>query len=937
MFKKYLAGAILFVLIWSGLTAQHFGGFPPSVQWRQINSPVARVIFPAGLDSSARRIAGIETALDQYTLGSIGPKKKKIDIVLHPTTTISNGYVSLGPFRSEFYLTPAQNNFELGSLRWQDLLALHEYRHVQQYNNFNVGLSHAFRIVFGQEGQEFANAIAIPNWFWEGDAVYQETLVSAQGRGRLPYFFDGYRALWLAGKQYSYMKLRNGSLRDFTLDHYKLGYMLVAYGREKYGEAFWKNVTHDAASFKGLFYPLQHAIKKYSQRSFTDFTADAFNYFRQPLHYPDTTTTHKTHFIADQEFPAYTDSGRIVFMQTSYKQLPAFIEKQGAEERRIRVRDASLDNHFSYRHGKIVYASYRPAARWGWNDYSELQVLDIASGRQVTLTHQSKYFSPDMSEDGTRIIAVDVQPNQPAALHVLDAATGFLIKRLPNPDSLFYSYPVFTDDNQVVVTVRQPSGSMALALVNTERGELEYLMRSGLHVLGRPTVQHDTVYFSAADHGYDHLFALTLKDKKLFALDPAAAGIGIYQPAVNNGQLMFTSFTANGFRLQQTPAGEVHWSLVEEAKWSQPLDTFGIEFSGNKAAGLLPQLPPSNGEIKPYPKTTGLFNFHSLLPYGNDPDYSVSLVGNNVLNTMETELSFLYNRNEQFKQAGASIRYSGWYPYVNIGANYIFDRRDFLTGGRTLYWNESQANAGLSLPLNLSKGRSITRLTMGSDYVFKHLSYQGKYKDSFATRQLGYFNGYLTFSHQLQQARQQIYPRFAQVISVSYRTALHSVTANQFLAAATFYFPGIALTHNLVVNLAFQHRDTLNQYRYSNSFPFARGYEAPNLRNMFKWGVNYHFPVCYPDWGFGNIVYFQRIRLNGFYDYTTGIVPYSNGLRINTRFRSTGGEIYFDTKWWNELPLNIGFRYSRLLDRDLYGGAGANRFEFIVPINLFQR
>jgi hypothetical protein len=36
--------------------------------------------------------------------------------VLQNQTTISNAYVGLGPFRSEFFLTPAQNSFELGSL-----------------------------------------------------------------------------------------------------------------------------------------------------------------------------------------------------------------------------------------------------------------------------------------------------------------------------------------------------------------------------------------------------------------------------------------------------------------------------------------------------------------------------------------------------------------------------------------------------------------------------------------------------------------------------------------------------------------------------------------------------------------------------------------------------------------------------------------------------
>ncbi len=58
------------------------------------------------------------------------------------------------------------------------------------------------------------------------------------------------------------MKLRNGSFRDYTPDHYPLGYMLVAYGREKYGMDFWRKTAVEAAAFKGLFYPLQKSIQR---------------------------------------------------------------------------------------------------------------------------------------------------------------------------------------------------------------------------------------------------------------------------------------------------------------------------------------------------------------------------------------------------------------------------------------------------------------------------------------------------------------------------------------------------------------------------------------------------------------------------------------------------------------------------------------------------
>ncbi len=259
--------------------AQVFGGTPPSVRWKVVHSIPANIIYPPGLDSEAREVAFLVSALSKTTLSTIGNQQKPIDIVFHNLTTISNGYVQLAPFRSEFQLTPEQNSFDLGSLPWHQMLAIHEYRHVQQYNNFRVGLSKAFYILFGQDGLAFANSLSVPDWFFEGDAVFQETLVSQQGRGRLPLFLTGFEALWVSQKNYSWMKLRNGSYRDYTPNWYPLGYMMVAYGREEYGPDFWDKTAREAAAFKGFFYPLQKAIKRNAGISFDSFHTQAFRLF----------------------------------------------------------------------------------------------------------------------------------------------------------------------------------------------------------------------------------------------------------------------------------------------------------------------------------------------------------------------------------------------------------------------------------------------------------------------------------------------------------------------------------------------------------------------------------------------------------------------------------------------------------------------------------
>src|ERR1700760_4651365 len=93
--------------------AQQFGGNPPSIKWNQVNTPAAKVIFPKGMDSAALRVADIVQRMNSVIQPTIGYKQRQVSILLQNQTTISNAYVGLAPFRSEFYLTPDQNSFEI--------------------------------------------------------------------------------------------------------------------------------------------------------------------------------------------------------------------------------------------------------------------------------------------------------------------------------------------------------------------------------------------------------------------------------------------------------------------------------------------------------------------------------------------------------------------------------------------------------------------------------------------------------------------------------------------------------------------------------------------------------------------------------------------------------------------------------------------------------
>jgi len=297
-------------------------------------------------------------------------------------------------------------------------------------------------------------------------------------------------------------------------------------------------------------------------------------------------------------------------------------------------------------------------------------------------------------------------------------------------------------------------------------------------------------------------------------------------------------------------------------------------------------------------------------------------------------LSFTYNRDEGYKELGFEAIYGAWFPYVTGGADYYFSRRGFYNGNN-IYWNETDVYAGFELPLNFSEGKNFTSLQAGTNVYYTGVDFRQPYQRMFANTSYTYLNYYLDFSNSIQQAKQNIYPRLGQSIIFQYNSAVTGAPSEQFLANASFYFPGFSINHNTVLNFAYQQQNRGDVIDFPNNFPFSRGYTAEDLDNMYKAGINYNFPVCYPDAGFGDFFYLQRVRANAFYDYTYATDFYNNGMQFKGTFQSTGIEIYFDSEFFNQELISFGFRYSRLLDPDIFGGTGRNRFEIIVPITVF--
>ncbi len=933
MRKLLTAAALLLFCVYA--QSQQFGGNPPSLKWKQINTDTARVIFPVGLDSQAIRVASIVHYLAAHKPVSLGDQLRKINIVLQNQTTVANGYVNLGPFRSEYFLTPALNNLKEGSIPWADQLAVHEYRHVQQFNNFNYGLSKFMKFLAGEDGYSLAINAAIPDWFYEGDAVFNETVMTHQGRGRLPHFLNAYPALWQAGKKYSWMKLRNGSLKDYIPNHYYLGYLFVNYGREKYGADFWTKVTHDASAFKGLFYPFQNAIKKYAGIDYKTFREQVLDFYKTK----STPATSKDeyvfpvnqHYVTSYYFPYSMGNDSLVYLKTSYRHRPAFYIKDKHGEHLLKVRDISIDEQFSYRNGKIVYAAYETDPRWSWRDYSVIKLLDVQTRQEQTLTHKTKYFTPDISQDGSKLAAVQISTDGRSELHILDITSGGLLRSFHSSDINLFTDPKFIDDNNLVTAVRLNDGKMALALAEISTGNLIRLTTPSFNVLGYPCVYNNIIFFTASYSGNDDVYALKMSEHKIFRVTEGP--LGNYYVNAANGKLTWSVFTAEGYQLKQTDLKDLTWKEVSEAGSETLAEKFPVTQTSEMGDILLNKMPDREFNVKDYKKGTRLLNFHSWRPYYSDPEFTYSLYGENILNTLETELYYLYNKDEKTSAVGFNALYGAWYPYLSLGSEFTFDRQT-ETGNKTRHWNQLDSRVGLILPLHFTSGQTFKNFTIGSYYVLRNEYNKGFFKDSIGATSFSYLLHTLSWSQQIQTALQHAYPRFAYTFIVNHRHAITRYTGYQFIANGSLYLPGFLSTHNIIITGSFQQRDTLGQVVFANRFAYSRGYTGRYFSRMWRLSSNYHLPILYPDWGFGNILYLQRVRLNAFYDFTK---VYSRDKTETRDQRSVGAEIFVDTQWWNQYPLTFGFRVSRLLDPDQFNGFKGTVYEFVMPVSIFPK
>jgi hypothetical protein len=942
----------------------------PYIKWYQLNTTNFRILYPKGFDAQAQRVANTLETIREPEAKSMGVLPKKISVILQNQSSLSNGFVTLAPKRSEFYTMPSQNYNFAGNNDWLNLLSSHEYRHMVQFQRSITGFNKAVWYVFGQRAVAGLGFAAAPQWFWEGDAVATETAFTKSGRGRIPNFDMLFRTNIMEGRTFNYHKQYLRSYKNNIPNHYVLGYNMVSYLRKKTGDPLiWEKVTGRSWRWPFIPFAFSNALKKetgmYVKDLYEEMASERKKDYEKAVSELKLTsfesiTRRKSTAYTDYFFPQELENGKILVTKSGIGDIEQLVvlSPDGKEEDRYVqgvINDAGM---LSASNQRVVWNEFRYDPRWLVHTYSVIKGYDFGTGESKVISRQSRYSGAALSPDGYRVATVETTPDYKIQLVILDYFSGKILGTLPNPDNDLLAMPRWTPDGKSVVTLRTNAKGKTITRFEIAQGISTDLIPFSEENIGYPVPFQNLVLYNSPFSGIDNIYAVNVDTGE--RLQVTSSKYGAYNPSLSrDGKTIFyNDQTRDGLDVVKMPFDPAGWKKVEAAPISSnSLYQHLVEQEANP--NLLQNIPQTQYRSKRYRRAQGMINPHSWGPYFTNSLTSVSLgiSSQDILSTTSLDAGYVYDINERTGSWQASASYQGFYPILDVKVaqsnrsvnegdinTYVITGVDttILTRNLTFQWQEQTAEAGLRVPLVTTTSKFIGNFSFGNSvgvthvYNFRNSINDLRYvpavvKDGKNILYYPFFNyvgnGNLIYNHfsmsgyrLLKQSRRDIYSKWGQSFFMDYYNTPYGgdYSGGQFSIYGVGYFPGLMKHHSIWGYYAYENSQIprvslatgqgLDTYTFRNQIPLPRGQAVSRFQNFYSMSVNYTLPLWYPDIALGPLVNFQRLRANVFYDYGYGNSPDFGASR---KYISIGTEVKVDINVMRFLPqFNVGFRYS---------------------------
>jgi hypothetical protein len=511
---------ILLFFIVSGSNAQYYssGQDPASIHWQQINTPNFQVIYPMGYEFTANYVANVLEYASRLDTISLSANPKKIPIILHNRTAISNAEVAWAPRRMEFYTIPPQDTY---GQEWFQQLALHEYRHVIQMSKLNQGLTKVLTYIFGEQATAAVFGLYVPFWFIEGDAVVAETALSETGRGRTPAFTMPLRAQVLEKGKYKYDEAVFGSFKTFTPNRYILGYNLVAQARKDYGIEIWNHTLDKVGRRSWMVVPFSEGGKDISGLNKTGLyraSMDSlqFAWERQALETPTggfaPVPIPAKKIFTDYIRPFYTEDGSIVAEKKALDDIARFVEiDSDGNESILFTPGYFYTGSLTYANGLMAWVEREFDTRWQNRNYAVIKTFDTKTREVRKLTLKTRYFAPSFSRDAKKLVVVEVTEENQYHLVILDVESGKTIRKISTAENFFLTHPTWSDDGRKIVSILVGDEGKCIVLFDVETGSMDYLTEFGFAEISKPVMRSEQVLFVGSWSGVDDLYLLNAR------------------------------------------------------------------------------------------------------------------------------------------------------------------------------------------------------------------------------------------------------------------------------------------------------------------------------------------------------------------------------------------------------------------------------------------
>jgi hypothetical protein len=902
---------------------------PASLRWRQMNSGHFRVVYPAGNDSMASHLTSLLEKSQQFA--GFNSHTGKFPVLLHTTSVVSNGYVTWAPRRMELIAVPPQDGY---AQDWFSQLTLHEYRHVEQLSRLHQGFTAALSVVTGEIATGGVSSL-IPAWFYEGDAVVNETRHSQSGRGRVASFEMPLRTHLLEQEKFSYNKAFFGSFRDFVPSPYVYGYHMISYGNALYGDSLWLEALRYTARNPYFIWPVAFYLRKNTGMYKTGLyhqTMDSikalYNKQEKQFNYSiySRLLVRPRRAYTSYSLPLDAGNGNVVALKTGLDNPAWFVAiDTNGSERKIVMPGYTAGLKADLNNGRLVWDEIAGDPRWNTRQYSEIRILDLQDGEVRNLTEKTRYFSPDFSPDGKAIAVAETDAGNRHWITLIDPATAAIKSRMQAPANRQVQMPGWISDSLLVAVTVSAEGKR-IEIIDPANGSWETLLGPTFFDIAGPVCFRHYLLFRSAYGGVENIFALDLRDRALYQVTFSRFGAFHISVASDESFLLFSEYTAEGYHVVRIQADTLAWkpilpprgpaSLWERPEKSHPAQDFP---AADKRTGYA---------SKPYAKWQHLAHFHSWVPFYSDLDDAlddaadieiypgVMLFTQNLLSTLTSSIGYKYQDGNHVFAPVFSWR--GWYPVVEFSAAIGGPARALsVPEGAQLPSMYQDYKIKSYIPLAFDRGKNNTWVIPQVEYQYTNTAY---YEAGAVKTGIDYLHLRFYINHFRKASLRDLFPVWGQYAQVTgtYTPGDVAQFGSIFSAEAGFYFPGLLPHHHLHIGGGFQLQRPEKYYLPLNRIDFPRGYQAVVSEQFTSITTDYAFPVVYPDFSLGSLLYLKRIRAALFYDrsYGINILEGSGDEPFTGSYQSVGSEILADFHLIRIIfPISAGLRIGYLPEK----------------------